>query len=61
MNMAIEYNNIYFQIKRRPSKMSIMVCIPFYMYRVETNEFEHGLNFFQKIVLNFKARPGIKD
>ena len=38
-----------------------MVCIPFYMYRIETNEFEHGLNFFQKIVLKFKARPGIKD
>jgi hypothetical protein len=31
------------------------------MYRIETNEFEHGLNFFQKIVLKFKARPGIKD
>lgn len=61
MNMAIEYNNIYFQIKRRPSKMSIMVGIPFYMYRVETNEFEHGLNFFQKIVLKFKAKPGIKN
>ena len=59
--MAIEYNNIYFHIKRRPSKKAIMVCIPFYMYRIETNEFEHGLNFFQKIVLKFKARPGIKD
>ncbi len=59
--MAIEYNNIYFHIKRRPSRKSLMVCIPFYMYRIETNEFEHGLNFFQKIVLKFKARPGIKD
>jgi hypothetical protein len=38
-----------------------MVCIPFYMYRIETNEFEHGLNFFQKIVLKFKARPRVKD
>lgn len=61
MNMAIEYNNIYFHIKRRPSRKSMMVCIPFYMYRIETNEFEHGLNFFQKIVLKFKAGPGIKD
>jgi hypothetical protein len=31
------------------------------MYRIETNEFEHGLNFFQKIVLKFKVRPGIKE
>ncbi len=59
--MAIEYNNIYFQINRRPSPKCIMVAIPFYMYRVETNEFEHGLNFFQKLVLKFKAKPGIKD
>ena len=38
-----------------------MVSIPLYMYRVETNEFEHGLNFFQKVVLKFKAKPGIKN
>ncbi|MCS4432849.1 hypothetical protein [Aquiflexum gelatinilyticum] len=31
------------------------------MYRIETNEFEHGLNFFQKLVLKFKAKPGMKD
>ena len=37
-----------------------MVSIPLYMYRVETNEFEHGLNFFQKVVLKFKAKPNIK-
>lgn len=37
-----------------------MVSIPLYMYRVETNEFEHGLNFFQKLVLKFKAKPNIK-
>lgn len=59
--MAIEYSNIYFQIKRRPSPKCIMVALPLYMYRIETNEFEHGLNFFQKIVLKFKAKPGIKD
>ena len=59
--MAIEYSNLYFQIKRRPSPKCIMVAIPFYMYRIETNEFEHGLNFFQKLVLKFKAKPGIKD
>lgn len=38
-----------------------MVSIPLYMYRVEINEFEHGLNFFQKVVLKFKAKPGIKN
>jgi hypothetical protein len=38
-----------------------MVAIPLYMYRIETNEFEYGLNFFQKLVLKFKAKPGIKD
>lgn len=59
--MVIEYNNIYFQIKHRPSPKCIMVAIPLYMYRIETNEFEHGLNFFQKMVLKFKAKPGIKD
>lgn len=59
--MEIEYNNIYHHIKRRPSKKYIMVSIPLYMYRVETNEFEHGLNFFQKVVLKFKAKPNIKN
>ena len=58
--MEIEYNNIYQHIKRRPSKKYLMVSIPLYMYRVETNEFEHGLNFFQKVVLKFKAKPNIK-
>lgn len=38
-----------------------MVSIPLYMYRVETNEFEHGLNFFQKVILKFKAKPNIKN
>ena len=59
--MELEYNNIYHHIKRRPSKKYLMVSIPLYMYRVETNEFEHGLNFFQKVVLKFKAKPNIKN
>lgn len=59
--MEIEYKTIYFQIKRRPSPKCIMVSIPLCMFRIETNEFEHGLNFFQKTVLKFKAKPGIKD
>lgn len=59
--MEIEYNNILNHIKYRPSKKVVMVSIPLYMYRVETNEFEHGLNFFQKVVLKFKANPSIKN
>jgi len=59
--MEIEYNNIYHHIKRRPSKKYLMVSIPLNMYRVETNEFEHGLNFFQKVVLKFKSKPNIKN
>lgn len=59
--MATEYNKIILNIKRYPSPKNIMVAIPLYMYRIETNEFEHELNFFQKTVLKFKAKPGIKD
>ncbi|MCB0536635.1 MAG: hypothetical protein KDE33_03815 [Bacteroidetes bacterium] len=59
--MEIEYSNIYHHIKRRPLTKYLMVSIPLYMYRVETNEFEHGLNFFQKVVLKFKAKPNIKN
>lgn len=59
--MAIEFNNILFSGYRSPSPKYIIVSIPMYMYRVVTNEFEHGLNFFQKWVLKFKAKPGIKD
>jgi|GEM_PF-3393540 len=57
--MAPEYNKILLNISRRPSPKNIMVAIPLYMYRIETNEFEHELNFFQKTVLKFKVKPGI--
>jgi hypothetical protein len=60
MNMAIEYNNIVLNINRRPSTKSLMVAIPMYMYRIETNEFSHGLNFFQKTVLKLKGRQVLK-
>jgi hypothetical protein len=59
--MATDFKNIYFQIKRRPSPQCVLIALPMSMYRVETNEFEHGLNFFQKAVLKFKAKPGITD
>jgi hypothetical protein len=32
-----------------------------YRYRIETNEFSYGLNFFQKAILKLKARPGTKN
>lgn len=59
--MAIEYNNIYLKVEKPYTSKYMMVSIPLYMYRIETNEFEHGLNFFQKTVLKFKSKPGIKD
>jgi hypothetical protein len=59
--MAIEYNNIILNVGRKPSKKSFLVAIPMFRYRIETNEFSYGLNFFQKAVLKFKVRPGTKD
>lgn len=59
--MVIEYNNIYLKVEKPYTSKYMMVSIPFYMYRIETNEFEHGLNFFQKTVLKFKSKPGIDD
>jgi len=59
--MVIDYNNIYLNIGKPPSRKYILVAIPMYLYRIETNEFSHGLNFFQKIVLKFKSKAGIRD
>jgi hypothetical protein len=59
--MATEYNNIILNISRKPSPKSIMVAIPMYMYRIKTNSFSYGLNFFQKAILKFKVKPGIKN
>ena len=59
--MAIEYSKMFLNITRRPSNNNILVAIPMYMYRIETNAFTHGLNFFEKTVLKFKANPTIKD
>jgi hypothetical protein len=59
--MATEYNNIILNINRKPSSKSIMVAIPMYMYRIKTHSFSYGLNFFQKAILKFKVKPGIKD
>jgi hypothetical protein len=59
--MATEYNNVILNVGKKPSPKSIMVAIPMYMYRIKTNSFSYGLNFFQKAILKFKVRPGIKD
>lgn len=48
-----------FNIKKRPSKYSFIVAIPFWMYRIQSNKFTDGLNFFQRTVLKFLAKPGI--
>jgi hypothetical protein len=56
--MGIEYSNIILNINRKPSRKSFLTAIPMYRYRIETNEFSYGLNFFQKAVLKLKARPG---
>lgn len=50
-----------FNIKNRPSKYAFMVAIPFWMYRIQSNKFTDGLNFFQRTVLKFLARPGVSE
>ncbi len=42
---------------KMPSEKSLLVAIPMDMYRVQTNRFISGLNFFQKAVLKFKYNP----
>lgn len=59
--MAQEYNKILYNFARKPSSEYKLIAIPMYMYRVETDEFTHGLNFFQKTILKLKARPNTKD
>jgi len=63
VNMAqesntIEIKDIIFNYPKRPSKKSIIIGIPMLAYRIQTNDFQSGLNFFQKAVLKFKSRPG---
>ena len=44
---------------KMPSDKCLLVAIPMDMYRVQTNKFVSGLNFFQKAVLKFKYKPHI--
>ena len=52
-------NTYIYNIKERPSKYSFLVAIPFNMYRIQTHKYSDGLNFFQRAVLKFLAKPGI--
>jgi len=62
-NMAQEsetysIQDIIFNYPKRPSKKSMVIGIPMLEYRIQTNDFKSGLNFFQKAILKFKSRPG---
>ena len=52
-------NTYIFNIKKRPSKYSFLLAIPYYMYRIQTRKFTDGLNFFQRAILKFMAKPGV--
>lgn len=55
--MAIESNKTIFMGLPKPSDKCLLVAIPMNMYRVQTNKFTSGLNYFQKAVLKFKYMP----
>ena len=50
--------DIIFNYPKRPSKKSMVIGIPMLEYRIQTNDFKSGLNFFQKAIFKFKSRPG---
>ena len=52
--MAIESNKTIFMGMAKPSDKCLLVSIPMSMYRIQTNRFTSGLNFFQKAVLKLK-------
>lgn len=60
--MAIESKKIILHKPQGvPSKKAFLVAIPMDMYRIKTQDFVGGLDFFQHTVLRFKARPDITD
>lgn len=59
--MAIESDKTIFMGMAKPSDKSLLVSIPMYMYRIQTNRFTSGLNFFQKAVLKLKYMPQISN
>lgn len=60
-NMEQESTKYILNIPHRPNRTAKLIALPMYMYRIQTNEFEYGLNFFQKSVLMLKTRPGLLD
>ena len=59
--MAAEYHRTIFNILKVPSPRSFLVAIPMNMYRIKTNKFKYGLDFFQKAIVMLKANPSVKD
>lgn len=57
--MAKSHNIYIYNLENRPSKFSFLVAIPFYMYRIQSYDYTDGLNFFQRAVLKFMAKPGV--
>lgn len=57
--MATESNRIIFNVPKAPSAKSILVSIPMNMYRIKTNKFDYGLDFFQKAIIMLKANPEV--
>ena len=58
--MAQEYSRIIYNV-RSPGPKAFPISIPMYMYRIKTKKFRYGLDFFQKAVLRFRAKPGIEN
>ena len=56
--MEATFDNIVFNYPKPPSSKSALVAIPLNMYRVQTNRYRNGLDFFMKAVLRFKEKPG---
>jgi len=59
--MATESNKIIFMGMKKPSDKCLLVSIPMKMYRIQTNKFTSGLNYFQKSILKLKFMPGMTD
>ena len=55
--MAIESDKTIFMGMAKPSDKCLLVSIPMSMYRLQTNKFTSGLNYFQKAVLKLKYMP----
>lgn len=60
--MATKSNLIVIHTNQgRPSEKAFLVGIPMDMYRLKTQDFSGGLDFFQHAILRFKERPDISN